>query len=218
MRCFLLVLFLSAATVFALDSTSVEHASGDNSNVPHVSDDEDMAEGSGSGVGMDDDSDYNSTTVYTTMTSFPSTNEEEGEVPEEVPEEEFENIDVKKNMKKTKVIIEEVDIDIEVGFEKGRAQPKDDFIGTKYTNNEEKDSLDGPSKEEVVQASVFQSTHFLTAVIIGGGVGLVFAIVLIGLLFYRMRKKDEGSYSIDDQKKHGAPPTYQYTQGQEYYA
>jgi len=60
--------------------------------------------------------------------------------------------------------------------------------------------------------------HFLTAAIIGGCIGFLFAVALIMLLLYRMRKKDEGSFSLQDGKKKGGPPGYQYAQGQEYYA
>jgi len=61
--------------------------------------------------------------------------------------------------------------------------------------------------------------HFLTAAIIGGCIGFLFAVALIMLLLYRMRKKDEGSFSLQDgKKKKGGPPGYQYAQGQEYYA
>jgi len=60
--------------------------------------------------------------------------------------------------------------------------------------------------------------HFLTAAIIGGCIGFLFAVALIMLLLYRMRKKDEGSFSLQDGKKKGGPPGYQYKQGTEYYA
>jgi len=56
-----------------------------------------------------------------------------------------------------------------------------------------------------------------SALIVGGCVGLLFAICVILLLAYRMRKKDEGSYALDDQKKPVTSP-YKYSQGQEYYA
>merc|ERR1719423_156263 len=89
----------------------------------------------------------------------------------------------------------------------------------KIKKTEENDFDIDPSEPKVQKtAGVFQSTHFITAIIIGASIGLLFAIVLILLLVYRMRKKDEGSYALDEKKKNGAPPAYQYTQGQEYYA
>jgi len=62
------------------------------------------------------------------------------------------------------------------------------------------------------------TSHFLAALIAGGAVGLLFALCVIMLLAYRIRKKDEGSYALDEQKKPASPNAYQYTQGQEYYA
>jgi len=47
------------------------------------------------------------------------------------------------------------------------------------------------------------------AVIIGGAVvGLLFAVTLVMFIVYRMRKKDEGSYALDEPK---ASPTVGYT-------
>ncbi|XP_033873286.1 syndecan-1-like [Acipenser ruthenus] len=40
----------------------------------------------------------------------------------------------------------------------------------------------------------------LGGVIAGGIVGLAFAVLLVVLMVYKMKKKDEGSYSLDDQK------------------
>nr|CAB3265910.1 syndecan-2 [Phallusia mammillata] len=80
------------------------------------------------------------------------------------------------------------------------------------------DDLDVKEPTAINVGSIFQSTHFMTALIVGGCVGLLFAICVIMLLAYRMRKKDEGSYALDEQKKPASPSAYQYTQGQEYYA
>lgn len=38
-------------------------------------------------------------------------------------------------------------------------------------------------------------------VIAGGLVGLVFAVFLVAFMLYRMKKKDEGSYSLDEPKQ-----------------
>jgi syndecan 2 len=49
----------------------------------------------------------------------------------------------------------------------------------------------------------------LHAVIIGGVVvGLLFTVTLVMFIVYRMRKKDEGSYALDEPK---ASPTVGYT-------
>lgn len=41
---------------------------------------------------------------------------------------------------------------------------------------------------------------FIAAVIGGGVVGLLCAILLVMFIIYRMRKKDEGSYPLNDSK------------------
>ena len=56
----------------------------------------------------------------------------------------------------------------------------------------------------------------LSAMIVGGVLGLLLAVCVIALVAYRMRKKDEGSYPIADEKS--GSNAYQYTQGQEYFA
>lgn len=98
----------------------------------------------------------------------------------------------------------------------------------KHPHNKNKNKDVTEKKEEIdVDVIVTQQKtsfslsdgHFLTAAIIGGCIGFLFAVALIMLLLYRMRKKDEGSFSLQDgKKKKGGPPGYQYAQGQEYYA
>ncbi|KAG7466034.1 hypothetical protein MATL_G00160560 [Megalops atlanticus] len=48
--------------------------------------------------------------------------------------------------------------------------------------------------------SLLERKEVLGGVIAGGVVGLAFAIMLVSLMVYRMKKKDEGSYSLDEQK------------------
>lgn len=60
------------------------------------------------------------------------------------------------------------------------------------------------------------SFSLLTAVIAGGVIGFLFAIFLILLLVYRMRKKDEGSYDLGERKPSSA--AYQKAPTKEFYA
>ncbi|XP_023667804.1 syndecan-2 [Paramormyrops kingsleyae] len=69
---------------------------------------------------------------------------------------------------------------------------------------------------EVRTESLFQRTEVLAAVIAGGVIGFLFAIFLILLLVYRMRKKDEGSYDLGERKPSGA--AYQKAPTKEFYA
>lgn len=75
------------------------------------------------------------------------------------------------------------------------------------------------SPEEAVEVrteNLFQRTEVLAAVIAGGVIGFLFAIFLILLLVYRMRKKDEGSYDLGERKPSGA--AYQKAPTKEFYA
>ncbi|XP_061597057.1 syndecan-2 [Cololabis saira] len=69
---------------------------------------------------------------------------------------------------------------------------------------------------EVQTENLFQRTEVLAAVIAGGVIGFLFAIFLILLLIYRMRKKDEGSYDLGERKPTGA--AYQKAPTKEFYA
>lgn len=53
---------------------------------------------------------------------------------------------------------------------------------------------------------------FTAALIVGGVVGILFAVFLILLLVYRMKKKDEGSYDL------GKKPIYKKAPTNEFYA
>ncbi|XP_034496259.1 syndecan-4 [Ailuropoda melanoleuca] len=61
-------------------------------------------------------------------------------------------------------------------------------------------------------SSIFERTEVLAALIVGGGVGILFAIFLVLLLVYRMKKKDEGTYDL------GKKPIYTKAPTNEFYA
>ncbi|XP_012713791.2 syndecan-2 [Fundulus heteroclitus] len=69
---------------------------------------------------------------------------------------------------------------------------------------------------EVRTENLFQRTEVLAAVVAGGVIGFLFAVFLILLLVYRMRKKDEGSYDLGERKPSGA--AYQKAPTKEFYA
>ncbi|XP_063070884.1 syndecan-4 isoform X2 [Engraulis encrasicolus] len=58
----------------------------------------------------------------------------------------------------------------------------------------------------------FQKTEVVAALIAGAAVGLLFSVLLILLLIYRMKKKDEGSYDL------GKKPIYKKAATAEIYA
>ncbi|XP_042263650.1 syndecan-4 isoform X1 [Thunnus maccoyii] len=76
--------------------------------------------------------------------------------------------------------------------------------------NEPKASEDYPSNVLMSLAgedSIFNKTEVLAALIAGGAVGLMFAVLLILLLIYRMKKKDEGSYDLGKKPIYKKAPT-----------
>ncbi|KAG7336075.1 hypothetical protein KOW79_000768 [Hemibagrus wyckioides] len=84
------------------------------------------------------------------------------------------------------------------------------------TSSTEDVILGSDKQNEVESENLFQRTEVLAAVIAGGVIGFLFAIFLILLLVYRMRKKDEGSYDLEERKLQST--AYQKAPTKEYYA
>ncbi|XP_037035971.1 syndecan isoform X3 [Bradysia coprophila] len=64
------------------------------------------------------------------------------------------------------------------------------------------------TKSEDRTASFFAQPGILAAVIGGAVVGLLCAILVVMFIVYRMRKKDEGSYALDEPKRSPAVNSY----------
>uniref|UniRef100_A0A803V275 Syndecan n=1 Tax=Ficedula albicollis TaxID=59894 RepID=A0A803V275_FICAL len=89
--------------------------------------------------------------------------------------------------------------------EDGSGDPGD-FILTK-----EEDSVPTQNSEVLADSErnakaagasgIMDRKEVLGGVIAGGLVGLVFAVFLVAFMLYRMKKKDEGSYSLDEPKQ-----------------
>ncbi|XP_051527404.1 syndecan-3-like isoform X1 [Myxocyprinus asiaticus] len=71
----------------------------------------------------------------------------------------------------------------------------------------------GSSATQLPQKNILERKEVLIAVIVGGVVGALFAAFLVMLLVYRMKKKDEGSYTLEEPKQ--ATVTYQKPDKQE---
>ncbi|XP_051948664.1 syndecan-3-like [Xyrauchen texanus] len=71
----------------------------------------------------------------------------------------------------------------------------------------------GSSAAQLPQKNILERKEVLIAVIVGGVVGALFAAFLVMLLIYRMKKKDEGSYTLEEPKQ--ATVTYQKPDKQE---
>lgn len=67
-------------------------------------------------------------------------------------------------------------------------------------------------------ASFFAQPGILAAVIGGAVVGLLCAILLVMFIVYRMRKKDEGSYALDEPKRSHTKNSYSKPPSREFYA
>ncbi|XP_072250705.1 syndecan-2-B-like [Leuresthes tenuis] len=84
--------------------------------------------------------------------------------------------------------------------------PKEEVL-SEVVKNEVFANVDRDSKfheigthEEVTSENMWERTEVLAAVIACGVVGFLFAVFLLLLLAYRMKKKDEGSYDLGDTK------------------
>ncbi|KFQ89227.1 Syndecan-1, partial [Phoenicopterus ruber ruber] len=74
----------------------------------------------------------------------------------------------------------------------------DDFVPTE---NSEVPADSGRSAEAAGALGIMDRKEVLGGVIAGGLVGLVLAVFLVAFMLYRMKKKEEGSYSLDEPKQ-----------------
>ncbi|NXX88883.1 SDC2 protein, partial [Centropus bengalensis] len=169
-----------------LDNSSVEEASG-----VYPIDDDDYSSGSGSGAEEDEDSAV--ITTSRTLPKLPTTSDE--------ARDEFTTVKMQTKVPAQTKSPEEIDKEerAETDAKKGDEPGDDtDVFTEKHSEN------------------LFQRTEVLAAVIAGGVIGFLFAIFLILLLVYRMRKKDEGSYDLGERKPSCA--AYQKAPTKEFYA
>ncbi|NXU48002.1 SDC1 protein, partial [Turnix velox] len=76
---------------------------------------------------------------------------------------------------------------------------KDEELGP--TQNSEVLADSGRNAKAAGASGIMDRKEVLGGVIAGGLVGLVFAVFLVAFMLYRMKKKDEGSYSLDEPKQ-----------------
>ncbi|CAB3383983.1 Hypothetical predicted protein [Cloeon dipterum] len=74
------------------------------------------------------------------------------------------------------------------------------------------------NKPEDRATSFFAQPGILAAVIGGAVVGLLCAILVVMFIVYRMRKKDEGSYALDEPKRSPTINSYTKNSNREFYA
>ncbi|KAM7175223.1 syndecan-2 [Macrochelys suwanniensis] len=173
-----------------LDNSSVEEASG-----VYPIDDDDYSSGSGSGA----EEDEGNTEIATprTLPKIPSTSD--------APKAETTTLKTQTKIPAQTKSPEEIDGKEEIH---------------KINSNANKNMNDPVDDTDVFtekhSENLFQRTEVLAAVIAGGVIGFLFAIFLILLLVYRMRKKDEGSYDLGERKPSSA--AYQKAPTKEFYA
>ncbi|XP_036406032.1 syndecan-1-like [Megalops cyprinoides] len=68
------------------------------------------------------------------------------------------------------------------------------------TKEEEAETTDSPVGSLAKSQGLLEKKEVLAGVLTGGVVGLILAVALLSLMGYRMKKKDEGSYSLDVQQ------------------
>ncbi|XP_012669728.2 syndecan-1 [Clupea harengus] len=77
------------------------------------------------------------------------------------------------------------------------AKPDEDFgFDNEIRSPNTKHALERSSDYQ----NILERKEVLAGVIAGGIVGLAFAVMLVALMVYRMKKKDEGSYALDEHK------------------
>uniref|UniRef100_A0A8D0H8U8 Syndecan n=1 Tax=Sphenodon punctatus TaxID=8508 RepID=A0A8D0H8U8_SPHPU len=173
-----------------LDNSSVEEASG-----VYPIDDDDYSSGSGSGAEEEEDNTVIAATSRT-LPKIPPTSD--------APKAETTTLKTQTKIPAQTKSPEEID------KEKIR-KPTVENKNAKSEPGEDTDVFTEKHSE-----NLFQRTEVLAAVIAGGVIGFLFAIFLILLLVYRMRKKDEGSYDLGERKPSSA--AYQKAPTKEFYA
>ncbi|CAM4530505.1 unnamed protein product [Lepidochelys olivacea] len=87
--------------------------------------------------------------------------------------------------------------------EEGSGDQGDFIFSEERTIPSESELADSSRDAEAAGTSqgLMDRKEVLGGVIAGGLVGLLFAVFLVGFMLYRMKKKDEGSYSLDEPKQ-----------------
>ncbi|XP_021932602.1 syndecan isoform X2 [Zootermopsis nevadensis] len=93
--------------------------------------------------------------------------------------------------------------------------PPDEENGDKTEGN---DVYIMNTKTEERATSFFAQPGILAAVIGGAVVGLLCAILVVMFIVYRMRKKDEGSYALDEPKRSPTVNSYTKNSNREFFA
>jgi len=186
-------------------------------------DDEDMVEGSGGDV-EDEQSVYNpgSGGQHTGDNNYDYKPNENIEIDPFKPEQIYPNYGQNNNNN-----AQDSD-DIDIADEHNIQQPEDRVPTNKPIENPptpttkktpELITTEGPNKIHKPRSTSFFAQPGILAAVIGGAVvGLLCAILLVMFIVYRMRKKDEGSYALDEPKRSPNVNSYSKPPSREFYA
>ncbi|XP_053619377.1 syndecan isoform X2 [Plodia interpunctella] len=101
--------------------------------------------------------------------------------------------------------------DISISGEETNPEPDHQPDGSSFVESKVGPADNGVlimNKPEDQATSFFAQPGILAAVIGGAVVGLLCAILVVMFIVYRMRKKDEGSYALDEPKRSPAAASY----------
>ncbi|XP_045740107.2 syndecan-1 [Mirounga angustirostris] len=82
----------------------------------------------------------------------------------------------------------------------------------------EPDQRNQPPVDHEASQGLLDRKEVLGGVIAGGLMGLIFAVCLVGFMLYRMKKKDEGSYSLEEPKQANGGAYQKPSKQEEFYA
>ena len=82
-------------------------------------------------------------------------------------------------------------------FENNKPNPDVEIIDNNDSDVETSESV----YKDVKRSSIIEQPGILAGIIGGAVVGLLCAVLLVMFIVYRMRKKDEGSYALDEPKR-----------------
>ncbi|KAJ8288187.1 hypothetical protein COCON_G00008460 [Conger conger] len=173
-----------------------DQASGD---YPVDDDDDDFASGSGSGVGPEET--VNVKSVYIVPKAEPT----------QEPSKDLSSRTETISLRYTPRIPARTETPLLLTEE-----PSSTEVEVTRTTSSPQVVVDEDKPFRVHSENILQRTEVLAAVIAGGVIGFLFAIFLILLLVYRMRKKDEGSYDLGERKPISS--AYQKAPTKEFYA
>lgn len=221
-----IVLLLHTIAVFSIQITFAEETNSQNSVWQKAKDDiyidDDALEGSGrdevrndleasgSGYGPDDEDAEGGSGAVSIINSnnnnkTPKTNNHPSKEPDFGKEREPEV--TKENQNNVEQVI-----------------PNNGIGGTDTDSNADLDSSNHNdvyimnAKPEDRPTSFFAQPGILAAVIGGAVVGLLCAILVVMFIVYRMRKKDEGSYALEEPKRSPTANSYSKNSNREFYA